>query len=321
MSRQVELFINNYPVQVDLAQGRTVPNVACLGPAGTYTEAARYQLLGKYLDEGEMYGEFLEYNAAVVQRVKAKDFDLGIVPVENAIEGDVVEVLREINHAKHLHILGETILGIQHILMAQPGARIEEIHSHPQALAQSRGFLLKNYRGVKQVESRSTTAAAKLAAENKNIGAIASLRAVQLYGLSILAKDIGDIKGNSTRFLMLGKGEAEPTSQDSTALIFVPTGDRPGILARCLTTLASYGINLTKLDSRPTGKMREYAFWVTIDGHAKDQNVKRGLDDLRATYCSSFRILGSYRKAILPEGLIDPGAINGQERSNPVLAG
>ena len=130
--------------------------------------------------------------------------------------------------------------------------------------------------------------------------------------MPILAEDIGDVRGNSTRFLMLGRGETDSTGQDSTALIFVPKGDRPGILARCLTALASYGINLTKLDSRPTGVMREYAFWITMDGHLKDPMVKRGIDDLRETYCSSLRILGSYRKADLPEGVRDPGVINGQ---------
>lgn len=310
MSKQIEILINDYPVRVDLAQGRVRPKVACLGPEGTYTEAARFDLLKNYLDL--MDADFIDYNATVVQKVEHGDFDIGIVPVENAIEGDVVEVLRELNHTKQTTILGETILGIQHMLIGQPGQIIKEIHSHPQALGQCRTYLLENYPGVKQLAASSTTAAVELAKKNKHIAAIAGRRASQIYNLPILAENVGDIKGNSTRFLMLGRGKANVTGQDCTALIFVPKGDRPGILARCLTTLASYGVNLTKLDSRPTGVMREYAFWITLDGHYEDEMVKRGLDDLKETYCSSLRILGSYRKAILPEGSKDPGAINGQ---------
>lgn len=306
----MEILVNNYPIDIELAQGSTKPRVACLGPEGTYTEAARYELLKEYL--AEMDTEFLPYNATVVQKVEAGDYDIGIVPVENAIEGDVVEVLRELNHTKHLKILGETILGIQHMLIGWQGEQIEKIHSHPQALAQCRTYLLDNYPGVKQEPTSSTAVAVELVKTNKQIAAIASRRAAQINGLSILTENIGDVKGNSTRFLMLGKGETYPTGQDSTAMIFIPTGDRPGILARCLTALASYGINLTKLDSRPTGVMREYAFWATMDGHYKDNNVRHGIDDLRETYCSSLRVLGSYRKTLLPEGTRDPGAINGQ---------
>lgn len=310
MSRQIELQINNNPVRVDLAQGRIVPKVACLGPEGTYTEAARYELLGKNLDK--MDAQFLPFNGAVVQQVEAGDFDIGIVPVENAIEGDVVEVLRELNHTRDITIIGETILGIQHMLIGQQKYGIQQIYSHPQALAQCRSYLLENYGGVEQQPAPSTTAAVEMAKGNSNIAAIASRRAAQIYDLPILAEDIGDITGNSTRFLMLGRGETVPTGQDSTALIFVPTSDRPGILARCLTTLASYGINLSKLDSRPTGVMRQYAFWVTMDGHHQDEMVRRGIDDLRDTYCLSLRMLGSYRKADIPQGAKDPGVINGQ---------
>lgn len=310
MSKEITLQINRYPVRIELAQGRIRPKVACLGPEGTYTEAARYELMGEHLTE--MDADFLPYNATVVQQVESGEYDIGIVPVENAIEGDVVEVLRELNHTKDVTILGESILGIQHMLIGWPGELVEEIHSHPQALGQCRTYLLNHYPNIRQESASSTSAAVEVAKENRRAVAIASRRAAQLSKIPILAEDIGDVKGNSTRFLMLGRGEAYPTDQDSTALIFIPTGDRPGILARCLTALASYSINLTKLDSRPTGIMRQYAFWVTLDGHYKDEMVKRGIDDLRETYCSSLRILGSYRKATLPEGVRDPGAINGQ---------
>lgn len=197
------------------------------------------------------------------------------------------------------------------MLIGWPEEEISEIHSHPQALAQCRTYLLENYPGIRQEPALSTAAAVQLVRENMHAAAIASRRAAEVNDLPILTEDIGDIKGNSTRFLMVGRGETYPTGQDSTALIFMPKGDRPGILARCLVTLASYGINLKKLDSRPTGIMRQYVFWVTIDGHLKDEKVKQSIDDLTQTCCSSVNILGSYRTAIPPKGTMIPGALNG----------
>lgn len=311
MSRQIELLINEYPIQINLSPERTQPKVACLGPAGTYTEEARHKLLGQYLPE--MRADFLRYNAEVVQKVQAQEYDLGIVPVENSTEGDVAEVLRELNHAGHVRILGETILGIEHVWIGWPGESVEQIGSHPQALGQSRTFilnLLKSYPNVEVKEYSSTAAAVEPVRDNKKITAIANKRAAEVNRLPILAENIGDMKDNSTRFLMIGRGETNPTGEDSTALIFTAK-DQRGILARCLDKLDSYGINLTKIDSRPTGIMREYAFWVTIDGHQKDEKVSRALVDLRKSYCTRMRILGSYRKAPIPAGLKDPGALNG----------
>src|SRR5688572_9808359 len=108
MKKETEILINSSLVKIEITGDRTKPKVACLGPAGTYTEAARHELLGPAL--GKMDPIFLPYNGLVVQQAEAGDLDIGIVPVENAIEGDVVEVLRELNHAREITILGETIL-------------------------------------------------------------------------------------------------------------------------------------------------------------------------------------------------------------------
>lgn len=310
MNREMEILINDHPVRIELVQGRTKPKVACLGPEGTYTEAARYALLRDYL--AEMEASFLPTNPAIVQQVDSEDFDLGIVAVENATEGNVHEVLREFNHARNITILGETILGIQHMLIGWPGETINTIYSHPQALGQCRTYLLNNLPDARQEASLSTAAAVEVVMKDKKAAAIASRRAAQLSNMPILAEDIGDIKGNSTRFLMIGRGETYPTGRDSTAVVFVPKEDQAGILARCLTTLASYGINLTSIESRPTGLMRQYAMWVNLEGHGRDENVQKGLKDLQETYCTSLRIVGSYRAAELPEGVREPGVINGQ---------
>lgn len=310
MNKYIEIPINGYPIRVELSQGRIKPKVTCLGPKGTYTEAARYTLLGKCFDARQMDASFLRFNEEVVQRVEAGHFDLGIVALENSTEGDVREVLRELHHAKSITILGETLLPIQHMLIGQPGADIMEIHSHNQALGQCRTFLLENFPGIKQVESPSTAAAVEQVKQDHRIAAIAGRRAAEVDGLPILAEDIGDIKGNTTRFLLLGKGETFPTGQDSTSLIFFPKKDYSGALVDCLQTFRNQGVNLKKIDSRPTGILDVYGFLTTLSGHTKDEKVILSLNELQKL-CSSIRIFGSYREAYLPKGSRAPDALNG----------
>jgi len=296
MNKDHEILINGSPLCIEVAPSRLQLRVGCLGPAGTYTETARHNLLGDYLSQ--MESKFLPSNSAVIQKVEDGELDLGVVPVENSTEGDVVEVLRELNYAKRVRILAETILGIKHSLIGRLGVSLEQIRSHPQALAQCRSFLLKNYPTVSQQQSLSTTAAVEAAVIDNKIAAIASSRAAEIYGLSTIAEDIGDIVGNSTRFLVIGRGETSPTGYDATALIFTPVNDQVGILAKCLTLFSSYGINLTKIDSRPTGALREYDFLVTLDGHIQDSAVKGAVTELRTKYCPSLRVLGSYRRSV-----------------------
>ncbi len=228
----------------------------------------------------------------------------------NSTEGDVAEALRELHHAENITVLGETLLPIQHMLIGWSEEVLYEVHSHPQALAQCRTFLLENYPGIKQEPALSTAAAVQLVKENRHVAAIASRRAAEVNNLPILAEDIGDIKGNTTRFLLLGRGETFPTGQDSTSLIFFPKKNRAGSLVDCLETFRKYDINLKKIDSRPTGTIDVYGFLTTLNGHIKDERVILSLNELQ-NLCSAIRIFGSYREAPLPKGTRAPDALNG----------
>lgn len=305
----MEILVNNYPVQIKIAEGREKPRVAFLGPKGTYTEEATHTILNGNIDQFDL--SLLANNGEVVRRVNDGDFDIGIVPVENSTEGDVMEVLRELVRAHRVNVLGETIRRIEHMLIGRPGEPIEEIYSHVQALGQCRAFLLANYPQARQISTPSTADGVEQIKDKPNAAAIASRRVAEMSGLSILAENIGDMKGNSTRFLMIGRGETQPTGEDTTSLVFVPKEDYPGILWECLGVFRMHGINLTKIDSHPTGRLREYMFMASLDGHQVDDIVRRALTLLEEQYCSSIRRLGSYRKAQLPEGVREPGAING----------
>lgn len=305
-----EMQLNGSSIQIMLEQGREKPKVGLLGPAGTYTEEAAEKILHGNLGNFDI--SYLPTNGEVVRRVDAGDYDIGIVPAENSTEGDVVEVLRALVHTHRLSMLGETIIRIGHVLIGRTNQPILEVYSHVQALGQCRAFLLSNYPDARQISTPSTADGAVQIKDKPYAAAIASRRVAEISGLPILAENIGDFKDNSTRFVMVGRGETNPTEEkDSTTLVFVPKEDRAGILARCLTALASYGINLTKIDSHPSGIMRSYMFLLTLDGHQKNPVVKAAIEDLRATYCTSLRILGSYRKAEIPQGATEPGDLNG----------
>lgn len=308
-----EIQLNGFPVQIMLSQGREIPRVGCLGPVGTYTEEATNVLLNGHL--GNLKVDFLKTNGEVIRRVDAGDYDIGVVPRENSTEGDVMEVLRELVHTRHLSILGETIIPIQHMLLGKPGQPVEEVYSHIQALGQCRAYLLSHYPDARQISTPSTADGAKQIEDKPNAVAIASRRVAEMSGLPIIAANIGDIGNNSTRFILVGIGETTPTGQDNTTVGFVPREDRIGMLADCLRLLAKYGINLNKIDSHPTGNpigiFREYMMLANLDGHWKDPPVKSALMELETTYCAYLKIFGSYRKAEVPEGVREPGVLNG----------
>lgn len=305
-----EMEIGGYPIELMLSQGRNKPRVGLLGPSGTYTEEAGQTLLGDQFSRLNVV--FLKTNILVVNGVDQGDYDLGIAPIENSTEGDVMEVLRAMVRTSHTTaILGETIRRIEHILLGQSKGPIEELYSHPQALGQCSGFIAENYPGTRLVPADSTAKAAELVVDKPYAVAIASRRVAQKYQLPILAENIGDIKDNTTRFVIIGKGETFPTGQDSTALVIEPLEDRPGILADYLNILKAFRVNLTKIDSHPTGRMRRYLFRVIFDGHQQDPTVNAALRTLKATPGTSLRLLGSYRKAEIPEGVREPGVLNG----------
>ncbi len=263
--------------------------IAILGPRGTFSEEAalrfpkRELVLCSDIDD-------------VFSHVISGDVDRGIVPVENSLEGSVGMTL-ELLQKKGVKIVGELVVDIHHTLMALPGTKlgeIEEVISHPHALAQCKGYL-KN-QGVKSRNFASTAEAAKEISKKglKRVAAIAPKISAELYGLEILEEAIQDAEANQTRFLIIAKNDHAATGHDKTSLILELGKDRPGALFDILKPFAVEKINLTKIESRPSRKaLGDYIFYVDFEGHRKDPVIKNVLDELEKN-TSSMKVLGSY---------------------------
>ncbi|MFN4196849.1 MAG: prephenate dehydratase [Caldimicrobium sp.] len=265
--------------------------VAFLGPEATFSHIAAQHYFGTS-------AQFIPVETIldVFEEVSSERVHYGVVPIENSIEGVVATTLDAI-YEYGLKVCGEIYEQISHHLMNLTG-RLEDIKkilSHPQAVAQCKKWLRKKLPSVPIEAVSSTALAAKWAAVDESIAAIASLMAAKLYHLQIVAKNIEDIKGNSTRFWIIGKIEVAPTGQDKTSLIFSVT-DRPGALYDVLKCFAERKINLTKIESRPSkNEPWKYIFFLDCEGHIKDPLVSETIEEMQK-YCLQVVWLGSYPK-------------------------
>jgi prephenate dehydratase len=277
--------------------------IGFLGPEGTFTEEA---LLGE-----------AEYASAqvtpmgslvdVLESVRDGRVDLGFVPLENAIEGTVRDIIDSLVFEFDLRIQREVVLDIHLHLMATPGttlADIERVASIPVATAQCRGFLTRHLPGAEALATNSTAEAARLVGQRdptmsaRPTAAIAPRLAATLYGLDILAEDIEDHPDNQTRFVSLARsGVPAPTGHDRTSIACFQSADHPGSLYAILGQFAARNINLSKLESRPTKKaLGDYCFIIDFEGHIADAVVSDCLRDLHAEL-AGVKFLGSYPAA------------------------
>jgi len=206
-------------------------------------------------------------------------------------------------HDFRVILCGEIFLPISHDLMSQSGRmdKVRRILSHPHALAQCRHWLQMHLPAIPTEEVVSTAQAARWAAIDPSVAAIAGRLAAQTYGLEIIARRIEDFSGNTTRFLILGHQSTRPSGNDKTSLL-LSLEDRPGSLYRLLEPLAERDINLTKIQSRPVkNEPWRYLFYVDISGHAEDPIVKQGIEAIREG-CTMLKVLGSYPKGETVEG-------------------
>ncbi|BAU24128.1 prephenate dehydratase [Caldimicrobium thiodismutans] len=267
------------------------PRVAFLGPEATFSHIAAQHYFGTS-------AQFIPVETIidVFEEVSSERAHFGVVPIENSIEGVVATTLDAI-YEYGLKVCGEIYEAISHHLMNQTG-RLEDIKkilSHPQAIAQCRKWLRKKLPSVPIETVSSTAFAAKWAAVDETVAAIASLMAAKIYHLQIVAKNIEDLKGNSTRFWIIGKVEMPPTGEDKTSLIF-SVADKPGALFEVLKCFAERKINLTKIESRPSkNEPWKYIFFLDCEGHIKDQEVSNCLEEMQK-YCIQVVWLGSYPK-------------------------
>ena len=262
--------------------------IAYMGPEASFSNLAALKRFGSQMEYVACSGipeVFLE-----VERGAA---DYGVVPVENSIEGAVTHTLDMLVDSD-LKICSQVILNVSHNLLANcPKNRIRKIYSNPQVFGQCRIWLQKNLPNAELVDVSSTTRAAELARKEKNSAAIASLLASKVYGLKVLVSGIQDSLKNATRFLVVGKNVAAGTGHDKTSLLF-SIKDRVGALYEMLLPFRKYGVNLTKIESRPSKKKAwEYYFFVDILGHKDDHKIKAALKELERR-CTYLKVLGSY---------------------------
>jgi len=267
--------------------------VAFQGEIGAYSESAVYSFFGPSVGVKPC-----KNLSDVFESVEKGEVEYGVVPIENSIEGSVNQTY-DLFFTHNLKVCGETVLKIVHCLITNPKTTldsIEVIYSHPQALAQCRGFLEKL--GCEVIPTYDTAGSVKMMKEKKlmNAGAIASERAAEIYGMKVLVKGIADNPSNYTRFFVLSKEDSPPTGNDKTSIIF-STKHVPGALYRALKEFAIRNINLTKIESRPTKeKPWEYNFYLDFEGHRNEERCREALRGLEGK--SSFiKVLGSYPRA------------------------
>jgi chorismate mutase/prephenate dehydratase len=239
------------------------------------------------------------YLQDVFEAVVKDEANFGMIPVENSQAGSINESY-DLMLKYELSIFGEVDLKISHCLMALPGETLESInrvYSHPQALAQCDQFL--NRLSVEIVPTYDTAGSAKLIKDKglENCAAIASKRVSQIYQMKILAENIETNPNNYTKFFVISKQKPEYAPASKTSLVFT-TKHVPGALYTCLGAFATRGINLTKLESRPTkDRPWEYLFYVDLEGHIEDEPCKEALVELQGK-TNFLKVLGSYPKVI-----------------------
>ncbi len=277
--------------------------IGFLGPEGTFTEEA---LLGE-ADYASAAITPMGSLVDVLEAVRDGQMDLGFVPLENAIEGTVRDIIDSLVFEFDLRIQREVILDVHLHLMAPPGttlADLEQVASIPMATAQCRGYLARHLPSVDLVATNSTAEAARLvgaadpALASRPTAAIAPRLAATLYGLNVLAEDVEDHPENQTRFVALATwGIPAPTGHDRTSIACFQSADHPGSLYAILGQFAARNINLSKLESRPTKKaLGDYCFIIDFEGHIADEVVSDCLRDLHAGL-AGVKFLGSYPAA------------------------
>ena len=237
---------------------------------------------------------------AALDAVRSGKADLALVPIENSIEGVVARTLDELAIGDPLVIYGETTLAVTFALLTRKGQiEIKKIATHPHAEAQCRDYIAKHHPNAEIISTSSTAAAAEALSKGEFDGAIAAPNAAQTYDLTILANDIGDNSEAVTRFVLVGKPGSvpDPTGHDRTSLAAFIGADHAGALLEVLTEFAVRGVNLTFIQSRPTGReLGHYHFIIDAEGHINEERVGDALMGLRRI-CEDVRYLGSYPRA------------------------
>jgi prephenate dehydratase len=270
---------------------------AYLGPAGTFTEAALLKITASD-DQLIAYANV----TAALDAVRKGEVSKALVPIENSVEGVVARTLDELASGDPLVITAETTLPVTFSLMTlenKDPKDIKSIATHPHAESQCRSFIAKNYPNAQVIETASTAAAAKGLSKGDYDAAIGAVIAAKNYQLKIIADDIGDNSNAVTRFVVVEKPGKLPavTGKDRTSLAVFIAIDHAGALLEILNEFAKHQVNLSFIQSRPTGsQLGHYHFIIDAEGHIEDKPVSAALDGLKEI-CEDIRFLGSYPQA------------------------
>jgi prephenate dehydratase len=282
--------------------------IAFLGPEGTFAHAALRDLA--VADGAELLP--MANVTLAIDAVRAGRADAALVPLENSVEGAVPATLDELANGAALVIAEETYLAVTFELMARPGTQLGDIASvatHTHAEAQVRRWLIDNLSGASVALVGSTAGAAQAVAAGKYDAAVGAAVAGELYGLAVVAHDIADNGGAVTRFVLLTRPAPppKPTGNDRTTLVAYLREDHAGALLEILSEFGTRGVNLTRIESRPTkGRMGQYCFSIDCEGHIDDERVGDAIAALHRV-CSDVRYLGSYPRRDGEQGPIPPG--------------
>ena len=279
---------------------------AYLGPQGTFTEAALRQVVD--VTGSSHVAEPMATVDAALAAVRAGEADAAMVPIENSVEGGVAATLDALANGSPLRVVREVLVPITFVLAARPGTRLEDVRriaSHPHGWAQCRGWAASHLPDARYLPALSTAGAAEgLAAADDEPdapydAALCAPLAAERFGLEVLADDVGDRSTAVTRFVLVSLPGplGEPTGNDKTTVVVYQRDDRPGGLLELLEQFATRGVNLSRIESRPTGDaLGQYCFSIDCEGHVQEARVAEALMGLHRT-CSEVRFLGSYPRA------------------------
>jgi len=275
-------------------------SIAHLGPPGTYTEAAALTLVEHLSQTSGREALLCPYPSIpqTLRSVAAREADLAVVPVENSIHGSVAITLDSLWELDQLKIQYALVLPIAHALLSRGSAfeKLKTVYSHPQALGQCQRWLEAFLPEVQQMATNSTTEALQYLDEDLTAAAIASERAAKLYNLPILASEIADYPDNCTRFWVVGL--QDDGRGDRISLAFSTPTNTPGALVNPLQVFAQRGINLSRIESRPTKRLLgEYIFFIELEGDITQEPVQASLAALQE-HAEVLKILGNY--SVLP---------------------
>lgn len=265
--------------------------VAYFGPAGTNTEVAALKLF-----PGAEYVDYPTITASV-RAVERFEADRAVAPVENNLAGSITETVDLLIEEDGIAVCGEVVLPIEHFLMVKPGTPRDDItvlYSHPQSLGQCRKYLEAKMPNVRTEAALSNSEAVVVMLRTPGAGAIAPERAAEIYGAEIIERNIEDSHINKTRFVAIGREGASRSGRDKTSIAFGVAHDRPGTLVSVLHEFADRGINLTKIESRPSGgELGVYIFLIDCAGHRDDPQVAQALAAVKEQ-ANFFKVFGSY---------------------------